>query len=41
MPVRGDPERFVSVLRQFIAMTEPSSDDEEELRRRLCAGAPA
>jgi hypothetical protein len=27
-------------LREFVAMTEPSSYDEEEIRRRLVAGAP-
>ena len=31
----------MSVLRDFIAMTEPSSYDEDEIRRRLLAGAPA
>jgi pimeloyl-ACP methyl ester carboxylesterase len=40
-PFEEDPERFVSVLRDFIGMTEPSSHDEEEIRRRLLAGAPA
>ena len=40
-PFEEDPERFVSVLREFIAMTEPSSYDEDEIRRRLIAGAPA
>jgi pimeloyl-ACP methyl ester carboxylesterase len=40
-PFEEDPKRFVRVLREFIAMTEPSSYDEEEMRRRLVAGAPA
>lgn len=40
-PFDEDPKRFVRVLREFIAMTEPSSHDEEEIRRRLVAGAPA
>ena len=40
-PYEEDPERFVSVLREFIAMTGPSSYDEEEIRRRLRAGASA
>lgn len=40
-PFEEDPERFVSVLREFIGMTKPSSYDEEEIRRRLLAGAPA
>ena len=40
-PFEEDPRRFVRVLREFIAMTEPSSYDEEEIRRRLLAGAPA
>jgi pimeloyl-ACP methyl ester carboxylesterase len=39
-PFEEDPERFVSVLREFIEMTEPSIYDEDELRRRLLAGAP-
>jgi pimeloyl-ACP methyl ester carboxylesterase len=40
-PFEEDPKRFVRVLREFIAMTEPSSYDEEEMRRRLVAGALA
>ena len=40
-PFEEDPQRFVKVLREFIGMTEPSSYDEEEIRRRLQAGAPA
>jgi pimeloyl-ACP methyl ester carboxylesterase len=40
-PFEEDPERFVSVLRDFIGMTEPSSYDEDEIRRRLLAGASA
>jgi pimeloyl-ACP methyl ester carboxylesterase len=40
-PFEEDPERFVEVLRSFIAMTEPSIYDEDEIRRRLLAGAPA
>ena len=40
-PFEEDPERFVSVLRDFVAMTVPSSYDEDEIRRRLLAGAPA
>jgi pimeloyl-ACP methyl ester carboxylesterase len=40
-PFEEDPERFMSVLRDFMAMTEPSSYDEDEIRRRLLAGAPA
>jgi pimeloyl-ACP methyl ester carboxylesterase len=40
-PFEEDPQRFVRVLREFIAMTEPSSYDEEEMRRRLVAGALA
>jgi pimeloyl-ACP methyl ester carboxylesterase len=39
-PFDEDPKRFVRVLREFVAMTEPSSYDEEEIRRRLVAGAP-
>jgi pimeloyl-ACP methyl ester carboxylesterase len=39
-PFEEDPKRFVRVLREFVAMTEPSSYDEEEIRRRLVAGAP-
>jgi pimeloyl-ACP methyl ester carboxylesterase len=40
-PFEEDPERFVEVLRSFMAMTEPSVYDEDEIRRRLLAGAPA
>jgi pimeloyl-ACP methyl ester carboxylesterase len=40
-PFEEDPERFVEVLRDFMAMTEPSSYDEDEIRRRLRAGAGA
>jgi pimeloyl-ACP methyl ester carboxylesterase len=40
-PFEEDPERFVEVLRSFVAMTEPSVYDEEEIRRRLLAGARA
>ena len=40
-PFEEDPERFVRVLRDFIAATDPSSYDEEEIRRRLIAGAAA
>ncbi len=40
-PFEEDPERFVRVLRDFIAVTEPSSYDEEEIRRRLISGAAA
>ena len=29
-PFEDDPERFVSVLREFIGMTEPSSYDERD-----------
>jgi pimeloyl-ACP methyl ester carboxylesterase len=40
-PFEEDPERFVRVLREFIAMHDPSDYDEDEIRRRLLAGAPA
>jgi len=40
-PFEEDPERFVDVLERFIRDTAPSSYDEEEIRRRLLAGAPA
>jgi pimeloyl-ACP methyl ester carboxylesterase len=40
-PFEEDPERFVEVLRDFMAMNEPSSYDEDEIRRRLRAGARA
>jgi pimeloyl-ACP methyl ester carboxylesterase len=40
-PFNEDPERFVAVLRDFIDTTEPSTFDEDEIRRRLLAGAPA
>ena len=39
-PYEEDPERFVAVLQDFIATTEPSRYDEDEIRRRLLAGAP-
>jgi pimeloyl-ACP methyl ester carboxylesterase len=40
-PFNEDPERFVAVLRDFIATTEPSHYDEDEIRRRLRLGAAA
>ena len=40
-PFEEDPERFAAVLRDFMAMNEPSTYDEDEIRRRLRAGAPA
>ena len=40
-PFDEDPERFAAVLGDFVATTEPSHYDEEEIRRRLRAGAPA
>jgi pimeloyl-ACP methyl ester carboxylesterase len=40
-PFEEDPERFASVLSDFIATTEPSVYDEESVRRRLREGAPA
>ena len=40
-PFEEDPERFVEVLRSFMAMTDPSIYDEDEIRRRLLAGAAA
>jgi pimeloyl-ACP methyl ester carboxylesterase len=40
-PFEEDPERFVRVLREFIAMNDPSDYDEDEIRRRLLAGAAA
>jgi pimeloyl-ACP methyl ester carboxylesterase len=39
-PFAEDPERFVAVLRDFVATTEPSVYDEETIRERLRAGAP-
>src|SRR3954468_2200671 len=38
-PYEEDPERFVAVLSDFIATTEPSVYDEAEIRRRLLEGA--
>jgi len=40
-PFNEDPERFVAVLHDFIATTEPSHYDEDEIRRRLRMGAAA
>jgi pimeloyl-ACP methyl ester carboxylesterase len=40
-PFEEDPERFVTVLRSFMGMTDPSIYDEDEIRRRLLAGAAA
>jgi pimeloyl-ACP methyl ester carboxylesterase len=40
-PYEEDPERFVAVLADFIATTEPSTYDEAEIRRRLIEGAPS
>ena len=40
-PFDEDPERFAAVLSDFVASTEPSHYDEEEIRRRLRAGAAA
>jgi len=40
-PFNEDPERFVAVLRDFLATTEPSHYDEEDIRRRLRDGAMA
>jgi pimeloyl-ACP methyl ester carboxylesterase len=40
-PFDEDPERFVAVLGDFIAGTEAAVYDEEEVRRRLRAGAAA
>jgi pimeloyl-ACP methyl ester carboxylesterase len=40
-PFEEDPARFAEVLHDFIATTEPSTYDEDEIRRRLLAGAPA
>jgi pimeloyl-ACP methyl ester carboxylesterase len=40
-PFNEDPERFVAVLRDFMATTAPSHYDEEDIRRRLREGAPA
>jgi pimeloyl-ACP methyl ester carboxylesterase len=40
-PFNEDPARFVAVLRDFLATTEPSHYDEEDIRRRLRDGAVA
>ena len=40
-PFDEDPERFAADLGGFVATTEPSRYDEEEIRRRLREGAPA
>ncbi|MGH2944862.1 MAG: alpha/beta fold hydrolase [Solirubrobacteraceae bacterium] len=37
-PFNDDPERFVAVLRDFVATTEPARFDEEHVRRLLLAG---
>jgi pimeloyl-ACP methyl ester carboxylesterase len=39
-PFADDPARFVAVLTDFVATTEPSVYDEEAIRRRLREGAP-
>jgi pimeloyl-ACP methyl ester carboxylesterase len=40
-PFDEDPERFAAVLSDFVAGTEPAVYDEDEVRRRLIAGAAA
>ena len=40
-PFDEDPERFAAVLSDFVAETEPAVYDEDEVRRRLLAGAAA
>ncbi|MGL5445009.1 MAG: alpha/beta fold hydrolase [[Mycobacterium] stephanolepidis] len=37
-PFHDDPDRFISIVRQFIASTEPAEYDENELRRLLRTG---
>ncbi|MFN2612781.1 MAG: alpha/beta fold hydrolase [Solirubrobacterales bacterium] len=37
-PMLDDPERFASLLSNFIATTEPAVNDRDELRRRLLEG---
>ena len=37
-PHRTQPERFASLLRKFVATTEPAALDPERLRRRLREG---
>jgi len=40
-PHLDDPRRFVQVLGDFIADTQPAAIEQEQLRRRLVEGAPA
>jgi pimeloyl-ACP methyl ester carboxylesterase len=40
-PFDEDPERFAAMLSDFVAGTEASVYDEDEVRRRLIEGAPA
>ena len=40
-PFDEDPERFAAVLQRLHAGTEPAVYDEDEVRRRLIAGAAA
>jgi pimeloyl-ACP methyl ester carboxylesterase len=40
-PFDEDPERFAEVLDDFIAGSPAAVYDEDEVRRRLIAGAPA
>ncbi|SHX33691.1 alpha/beta hydrolase fold family hydrolase [Mycobacteroides abscessus subsp. abscessus] len=37
-PFHDDPERFIGIVRQFIASTEPGEYNEDELRRLLRTG---
>lgn len=39
-PFRTDPERFVDVLREFLATTAPATHDVDAWRERLRRGAP-
>lgn len=39
-PFRTDPHRFVKLLEEFMAGTEPASFDRDRWRARLCAGQP-
>jgi pimeloyl-ACP methyl ester carboxylesterase len=39
-PHVDEPERFVDILLDFIATTDPAEPDRERLRKRLLAGPP-
>jgi pimeloyl-ACP methyl ester carboxylesterase len=39
-PFNDDPERFVALLRDFIATTDPAVFDDDNIRRLMLRGGP-